>query len=150
MLIAAIEFKSQNESIGNNQNNRREESLSSAFDFWTSYNNGYFGNNRPKPWLGYLFAGAYEKDDIDKKVEVRHPHFKCAKSFEPTADLLETQIIHDGPSYAKRYQIFLEEMIEAGLYNSAAFIVTNQTILADEQNYLCLYPVSRAARSSIH
>jgi hypothetical protein len=41
-LVAAIEFKSQYESIGNNQNNRIEESIGNAEDFWASYENNNF------------------------------------------------------------------------------------------------------------
>jgi hypothetical protein len=41
-LIATIEFKSQEKSIGNNQNNRMEESIGNAHDFWASYENRNF------------------------------------------------------------------------------------------------------------
>lgn len=39
VLYAALEFKSQDKSIGNNQNNRLEESIGNATDFWTTYQN---------------------------------------------------------------------------------------------------------------
>ena len=41
-LIAAIELKSQIGSYGNNLNNRTEESLGSADDFWTAYRENTF------------------------------------------------------------------------------------------------------------
>ncbi len=39
LLLAALEFKSQEDSIGNNQPNRIEESIGCAADFWASYEN---------------------------------------------------------------------------------------------------------------
>ena len=44
-LIAAIELKSQvGPSFGNNFNNRTEEAIGMALDFWTAYREGAFGN----------------------------------------------------------------------------------------------------------
>lgn len=50
-LIAAIELKSQVGSYGNNLNNRTEESLGSAEDFWTAYREKSFKCTQT-PWLG--------------------------------------------------------------------------------------------------
>jgi hypothetical protein len=52
-LVAAIEFKSQHESIGNNQNNRMEESIGSAEDFWAAYEARQFLRLQPRPRLTY-------------------------------------------------------------------------------------------------
>ena len=52
-LIAAIEFKSQVGSFGNNANNRCEEALGTAVDLRTAYREGAFGESR-KPFVGYL------------------------------------------------------------------------------------------------
>jgi len=52
-LVAAIEVKSQVGSFGNNFNNRVEEALGNATDFWTGYRKGIFSPSI-KPWLGYL------------------------------------------------------------------------------------------------
>ena len=41
-LIAAIELKSHVGSFGNNANNRAEEAVGSATDFWTAYREGAF------------------------------------------------------------------------------------------------------------
>ena len=41
-LIAAIEFKSQVGSFGNNYNNRTEEAIGSATDLWAAYREGAF------------------------------------------------------------------------------------------------------------
>ncbi len=53
-LVAAIEVKSQVGSFGNNFNNRVEEALGNATDFWAAYREGIFKPSQ-KPWLGYLF-----------------------------------------------------------------------------------------------
>src|SRR3990172_1190214 len=52
-LIAAIEFKSQAGSFGNNANNRCEEALGTAVDLWTAYRKGAFGESK-RPFAGYL------------------------------------------------------------------------------------------------
>src|SRR6266550_1731171 len=54
MLLAAVELKSQvGPSFGNNYNNRTEEAIGNATDFWTAYREGAFTKS-PRPWLGYL------------------------------------------------------------------------------------------------
>lgn len=139
-LIAAIEFKSQHKSVGNNQNNRIEESIGSAFDFWMTYESGGFGHSKPRPWLGYLFVGMYEEKDFALKVKIKQPHIECDDIFKSSEDLFHSEISHFGPSYAYRYKIFMERMVANKLYNGAAFITTNQTINASEENYACLFP----------
>ena len=53
-LIAAIEFKSQaGPSFGNNFNNRCEEAIGTAHDFWTAFREGAFGR-QSRPFLGWL------------------------------------------------------------------------------------------------
>lgn len=53
-LIAAIELKSQvGPSFGNNFNNRAEEAIGTAHDFWTAYREGAFGE-QPRPFIGWL------------------------------------------------------------------------------------------------
>ncbi len=53
-LIAALEFKSQvGPSFGNNFNNRAEEAIGTAHDFWTAYRERAFGDI-PRPFLGWL------------------------------------------------------------------------------------------------
>jgi hypothetical protein len=53
-LVAVVEVKSQVGSFGNNFNNRVEEALGNATDFWTAYREGVFAP-AARPWLGYLF-----------------------------------------------------------------------------------------------
>src|ERR1051325_2457493 len=53
-LVAVVEVKSQVGSFGNNFNNRVEEALGNATDFWTAYEGGLLKPST-KPWLGYIF-----------------------------------------------------------------------------------------------
>lgn len=141
-LIAAIEFKSQLDSIGNNQNNRMEESIGNATDFWASYENKNFIHLTPRPWLGYLFVGKYEDDQVGKSVKIKQPHFPSDQAFangNPDATLrLVTEL--QGPSYAERYRIFLERMIAKKYYDGACFITSNERIADQAENYRCLFP----------
>lgn len=52
-LIAVIEVKAHVGSFGNNFNNRVEEALGSAADFWAAYAEATFKPSA-RPWLGYL------------------------------------------------------------------------------------------------
>ncbi len=139
-LIAAIEFKSQHESIGNNQNNRIEESIGNAHDFWASYENRNFVRLIPRPWLGYLFVGCYAQGEESKGVRITQPHFPSDAAFEshePKQRLETTKYV--GPSYAERYRIFLERMIAKKLYDGACFLVTHEDIATAIPNYRVLY-----------
>ena len=139
-LIAVIEFKSQDKSIGNNQNNRIEESIGNAHDFWASYENKNFFRLTPRPWLGYLFVGRYEPGDENKAVEIRQPILPVDPAFgglRPDARVLSTKFA--GPSYAARYRIFLERMIAKKLYDGACFIVTHEDIAKKVPNYRVLF-----------
>ncbi len=62
-LIAAIEFKSQVGSFGNNYNNRTEEALGSATDIQAAYREGAFKPSA-RPWLGYLMLLEEAPDSI--------------------------------------------------------------------------------------
>lgn len=54
-LVAAIEMKSQvGPSFGNNANNRAEEAIGTAHDFWTAYREGAFGADTIRPFVGWL------------------------------------------------------------------------------------------------
>ena len=52
-LIAAVELKSHiGPSFGNNFNNRAEEAIGTAHDFWTAYREGAFGQHRAPSLVG--------------------------------------------------------------------------------------------------
>lgn len=141
VLTAAIEFKSQSGSIGNNQNNRIEESIGNAYDFWASYENENFMRLIPRPWLGYLFVGRYEGGAEDKGVQINQPHFPSDPAFAgANASEREQKLKYRGPSYAERYRVFLKRMIAKKKYDGASFLVTDQDIAQDVPNYRVLYP----------
>jgi hypothetical protein len=141
LLLAAIEFKSQNESIGNNQNNRIEESIGNAHDFWASYENENFLRLTPRPWLGYLFVGKYAEGAESNVVEINQPHFPSDPAFmRKDRDNGEGKIRLKGVSYAERYRIFLNRMIAKKLYDGACFLVTHESIAQQIPNYRVLFP----------
>ena len=110
-LVAAIEVKSQVGSFGNNFNNRVEEALGNAADFWTAYSKGIFKPSQ-KPWLGYLFM--LEEDD---------------KSLRPTKRTNLAPFLVDEDfqvrSYAKRYELVCERLVRERLYDAACFFTSN-------------------------
>lgn len=111
-LLACIEIKSQaGPSYGNNFNNRVEEAIGNAHDFWRAYQVGAF--DAPlKPLLGYLML--LERDETStSSVKVQEPHFKVLPEF------------HDA-SYAQRYQIFCHKALREGLYDAAAFLMSDK------------------------
>lgn len=132
-LYAAIEFKSQDKSIGNNQNNRLEESIGNAHDFWTTYAYSGFLRQQPRPWLGYLFVGKYKPTADSKPVRIKQPHMLAMEVFRGAGnDSTETFV---GPSYAERYKIFLKQSVGARLYDAGAFIVTDESIARKDPNH---------------
>lgn len=146
-LIAAIEFKSQEGSIGNNQNNRMEESIGNAADFWASYENKNFVHLQPRPWLGYLFVGKYDDDKIKNGVKIKQPHFLTDPAFAGNNQAARlNSVTYSGPSYAERYRIFFERMIAKKYYDGACFITTNEAIRASKENYHCLFAELSGAR----
>ena len=110
-LIAAIEFKSQVGSFGNNYNNRTEEALGSATDIWAAYREGAFKPS-VRPWLGYLML-LEEAPDSTRPVRAQEPHFKVFEEFRSA-------------SYAKRYEILLTKLVRERLYDSACFLLSSR------------------------
>jgi hypothetical protein len=79
-LIAAIELKSQvGPSFGNNFNNRTEEAIGTAHDFWTAYREDAFGK-QPRPFVGWLML---VEDARGSRAPIRgsSPHFPILKAF---------------------------------------------------------------------
>ena len=110
-LIAAIEFKSQVGSFGNNYNNRTEEALGSATDIWAAYREGAFKPS-VRPWLGYLML-LEEAPDSTRPVRAQEPHFKVFEEFKSA-------------SYAKQYEILLTKLVRERLYDSACFLMSSR------------------------
>ena len=98
-------------SYGNNFNNRIEEAVGNAHDFWRAYKEGAF-KTQMKPFLGYLML--LEHDDASTRpVAVSEPHYEVLPEFR-------------NASYAKRYEIFCEKAFREGLYDATAFLMSNQ------------------------
>lgn len=138
VLYAAIEFKSQDKSIGNNQNNRLEESIGNAHDFWVTYAQSGFERQQPRPWLGYLFVGKYKPDADGKPVQIKQPHFLAMPPFRVVGS--DEKGTFEGPSYAERYKIFMKQCVGARLYDAGAFIVTDESINEKTANHQILLP----------
>ena len=111
-LIAAIEFKSQVGSFGNNFNNRTEEALGSAADLWAAYREGAFKPSA-RPWLGYLML-LEDAPGSTRPVKAQEPHFKVFEEFKFA-------------SYAKRYEILLTKLVRERLYDATCFLMSNST-----------------------
>lgn len=110
-LIAAVEFKSQVGSFGNNFNNRVEEALGNATDIHTAYREGAFAPS-PAPWLGYMMLLERCPKSM-AAVGVQEPHFKVFDEWR-------------GASYAKRYELFCQKLVRERLYNAACFLTSSK------------------------
>ena len=109
-LIAAIEFKSQIGSIGNNVNNRAEEAIGNGVDIWKAYEHGLFHKGKPRPWIGYFFL-LEDSADAKETVRVQTPHFDVDDRFQRA-------------SYQKRYELLCERLVEDGVYQGACFLMS--------------------------
>lgn len=111
-LLAVIELKSQaGPSFGNNFNNRTEEVLGSAIDFWTAYREGAFGK-QTRPFLGWLML----VEDCSRSrapVRVKSPHFEVFSGFKLA-------------SYSERYDILCGRLIQENLYSHAALLMSKR------------------------
>jgi len=111
-LLATIEFKSQvGPSFGNNYNNRTEEAIGSATDFWTAYREGAFRNS-VRPWLGYFILLEHAPAS-SSPVKVDEPHFAVFPEFE-------------GASYAKRYEQLCVKLVRERLYDSVCLLLSDR------------------------
>lgn len=111
-LLAAIEIKAHVGSFGNNFNNRVEEALGSATDFWSAYREATF---RPsaRPWLGYLMMLEHHPNAIRPGKPRKSPHYPLRPEFQSI-------------SYARRYEIFCERLVRERLYDAACFLMSGQ------------------------
>jgi hypothetical protein len=112
-LVAAIELKSHvGPSFGNNCNNRAEEAIGSAHDLWTAYREGAFGK-QSQPFLGWLML----VEDCEKSrspVASKEPHFPVFPEFKTA-------------SYADRYDLLCQKLMQEKLYTSATTILSPRT-----------------------
>ncbi|HMM80853.1 MAG TPA: PaeR7I family type II restriction endonuclease [Pyrinomonadaceae bacterium] len=122
-LVAAFELKSQvGPSFGNNFNNRSEESIGSAVDFWTAHREGGFRtpersasvdlvSSKP-PFLGYLML-LEECSASTKPVRAAESNYNVFPEFVDS-------------SYAMRYQLLVERLVAEKWYSSGSLILSNR------------------------
>lgn len=131
-LLGVFEFKSQVGSFGNNFNNRTEEVVGSAADLWVAHHHGAYGgvprsrsrvqehspavlnpaiqsDPRP-PFLAWLML-LEECAASTRPVRCDEPHFPVFEEFRHA-------------TYAGRYQILCERLVERQLYSAAALELT--------------------------
>jgi len=82
-LVAALELKSQVGSFGNNFNNRCEEAIGTAVDFWTAFREGAFGTS-PRPFMGYLML-LQDCPAVHTPVRVEEQHFTIFADFRSSS-----------------------------------------------------------------
>lgn len=112
-LIAAVELKSQvGPSFGNNFNNRTEEAIGTAHDFWTAYREEGFGP-QPRPFVGWLMM---VEDALGSRrpVRDRSPHFPVLPEFS-------------GASYLVRYEVLCRKLMQEQLYTTATVLATRRS-----------------------
>ena len=112
-LLATIEVKSQaGPSFGNNFNNRIEEALGNATDFWAAYQQGAF---KPStcPFLGYLMLLEEDQGSTAPIKERRQSQFPIFPEFVNT-------------SYADRYRLFCRKVLRDRLYDAACLLLSNK------------------------
>jgi hypothetical protein len=115
-LVAAVELKSQvGPSFGNNFNNRTEEAIGTAHDFWTAYREGAFGKH-PRPFVGWLMM---VEDVVQSRTPVRDrsPNFPVFPEF-------------NGASYLKRYDVLCQRLAQEQLYTTASILASPRTAAA--------------------
>ncbi len=124
-LISVLEFKSQVGSFGNNFNNRSEEVIGNAADLWVAAQKGTYLPTRHKdhrdgeatdprsPFLGYLML-LQDCEKSTRPVHVDSLHFHLFPEFR-------------GASYAQRYKILCERLMEQNLYGAASLMVSPET-----------------------
>ncbi len=110
-LVAVVEVKSQVGSFGNNFNNRVEEALDNATDFWAAYREGRFRPSQ-RPWLGYLFMLEETEKSVRSTKRVKLEPYAVDEQFQER-------------SYSKRYELVCERLVRDRLYDAACFFTSN-------------------------
>jgi len=109
-LVAALEFKSQTgPSFGNNFNNRTEEAIGTAHDFWTAYRESAFGEI-PRPYVGWFML-------VEDAIGSRSPVKDAAPNFPVLSEFKNA-------SYINRYDILCKKLVQEQLYTTATIITS--------------------------
>jgi len=111
-LVAAVEMKSQvGPSFGNNANNRAEESIGTAHDFWTAYREGAFGPDTARPFIGWLVMvedAPASRSPAKRETSLHYPIFPEFR----------------GASYLDRYDILCKKLVRENLYTAACTLAS--------------------------
>lgn len=118
-VLAAIELKSQVGSFGNNFNNRAEEALGNAEDFWTAYREGFLGTS--DPFVGFFFL-IEDHPGSNSPVRTYEPHFSVSPEFP-------------GTSYTTRLGILCQKMVLERKYSAACAITSSESQAMSRTNY---------------
>jgi hypothetical protein len=132
-LLAVLEFKSQVGSFGNNFNNRSEEVLGSAADLWIAHQRGAFQSGDQPPMLA-AEDGVLPLLHPELQADPRPPFLgwvmlleDCAGSNTPVrCDEPNYPVFPEfhGASYAERYRLLCERLVERRLYSAAALVLS--------------------------
>lgn len=111
-LVAAVELKSQvGPSFGNNFNNRAEEAIGTAHDFWTAYREKALGEYAPRPFVGWIILVEDCPASRVGGLRIDSPHFNVFSDFREA-------------SYLERYEILCRKLMVEGLYTCAALVTS--------------------------
>lgn len=111
-LVAAVEMKSQvGPSFGNNANNRAEEAIGTAHDFWTAYREGAFGPDTARPFVGWLVM-------VEDAPASRSPAKREASLHYPIFPEFR------GASYLQRYDLLCQKLVRENLYTAACTLAS--------------------------
>lgn len=111
-LVAAVEMKSQvGPSFGNNANNRAEEAIGTAHDFWTAYREGAFGPETARPFVGWLVMvedAPASRGAAKREASLHYPIFPEFRA----------------ASYLQRYDLLCQKLVRENLYTAACTLAS--------------------------
>ena len=108
-LVAAVEFKSQVGSLGNNFNNRAEEAIGMGEDLRVAFREGRLGTSA-RPFVGYLLLlGESERATTPVRTVSRH---------------FDVDPVFEAASYAARYDEMCRRLVREGFYDAATVLLS--------------------------
>lgn len=119
-LVAVAELKSQSGSFGNNCNNRTEEVIGLAHDFWVAYREKTFGLV-PQPWLGYFFL--LEDSERSRTPVKLHP-----SAIPPLEKFADT-------SYQDRYRILCETLMLERDFSATSLVLSQRPVRLSDASF---------------
>jgi hypothetical protein len=127
-LVAAVEFKSQVGSIGNNFNNRTEEVLGSGIDLSTAIEESAFGLEA-NIFTGYLTL-VEKSDESLATPKIGMNHFPVMHGFLLDESQRDKYVKNakgvyprfEGISYLHRYDVMCKRLMQKNLYKAAALL----------------------------